>query len=68
VLPRLKEVGQTISWALVKTNGITPERWAVMYRETPYPVVNLAPLFGITGAWMIGLLGISCWMFSRRDY
>jgi ABC-type transport system involved in multi-copper enzyme maturation permease subunit len=68
VLPRLKEVGQTISWALVKTNGITPERWAVMYRETPYPEVNLAPLFGVTGAWMIGLLGISCWMFSRRDY
>jgi ABC-type transport system involved in multi-copper enzyme maturation permease subunit len=68
VLPRLKEVGQTVSWALVKTNGITPERWALMYRETPYPEVAWIPLFGVTGAWMIGLLGLSCWMFSRRDY
>ena len=71
VTPPLGEVGTAVEWFLMKANEITPERMALNPYTRPrdqYPEVRWAQLFGITGAWMALLLGLSCWTFSRRDY
>jgi hypothetical protein len=73
ILPPLKEIDNATTVCLLKANGIPPELYRGLPRLPlqqwgPYPQVNWAHLFGVTGAWMIGLLGVSCWMFSRRDY
>jgi hypothetical protein len=68
-LPPIYEVDKAMSLCMLKANGITPER----YKQHglglgAYPEVKWARLFGITGVWMVGLLGLSCWLFSHRDY
>jgi ABC-type multidrug transport system permease subunit len=71
VTPPLGEVGTAVSWFLMKGNGITPEKFNMSVARGPrdeYPNVRWARLFGVTGAWMALLLGLSCWTFSRRDY
>jgi len=71
VTPPLGEVGTAVEWFLMKGNEITPERMALNPYTRPrdqYPDVRWAQLFGVTGAWMALLLGLSCWTFTRRDY
>jgi ABC-type transport system involved in multi-copper enzyme maturation permease subunit len=69
VTPPLLEVDKAMSLCMLKANGITRERYAMNPRNrSPYPEVAWGPLFGLTGAWMAGLLGLGCWVFSRRDY
>ena len=72
VTPPLREIDTAVSWILMKSNGITPERTAataaLQGRPGSYPEPRWAHLFGVTLAWMAFLLGLSCWTFSRRDY
>jgi len=68
VLPRLKETDHAILLMQLKANGITPDHLDHLMPGSPYPEVSWGSLFGVTGAWMAGLLALGCWRFSRRDF
>jgi hypothetical protein len=67
VTPPLGEIHTAVSWFLMKANGVTPAE-IPGGRGGSFPDVRWVQLFGVTGAWMALLLGLSCWFFSRRDY
>jgi hypothetical protein len=65
-LPRMRDLGK-LTTRLISQDLISDAERRYEGVETPLETTWLECL-GISSAWIVFLLGVSCWLFTRRDF